>query len=498
MKKLFSKTKMYRWLLLLVIAAVAICIALIAAKVDSIPGWVSWETRMEDLTVNTQDSTAVVGKICLSKKNLIVTNADDVIVFQTNKDIKVQDFLYTDVDHDGQKELVALVWKRGKFGKHRPFWIETDETNYSQHIFIYEVHDEYNVILTVKNGDVTPKWFASDIGVKVKRMKVLEKNESIILTESIDGTNTLWTWKSWGLEAIENEVKFVAFGDNIIHEAIYQYAGSNEGGSFDFLYEPFKEEIESADIAAVNAETVLVDNESMVSGYPSFGSPVSSGQALVSAGFDVISCANNHIADKGIGALDFTRDFYDSNGVTCIGIQKSTDKAYRGYELISRNGMTIALFSYTYGTNVGDVSEKYSAAVHYLPRNEEEEQYRLNELKDARSKADIVIVFAHWGDEYSKEVRKEQRRMAQLFAKGGADVVIGTHPHVVQSVEKLKRPDGGETVVYYSLGNFRADQWRDKDTKIGAEAVVIFEHAYEGSGVKDFQVKEINSYWKGN
>jgi poly-gamma-glutamate capsule biosynthesis protein CapA/YwtB (metallophosphatase superfamily) len=354
------------------------------------------------------------------------------------------------------------------------------------------------------------------MGTVAGRIKLMDKNDSIFLMEDKDKNCTLWMWDSWGVKTVDSKVSVVAFGDNLIHEPIYEYARNEESGSFDFLYEPFLDEIQSADIAALNAETVLVDKESMVGGYPSFGSPIEVGEAIKNAGFDVASCANNHVLDRGIQGIDTTVNFYKDAGITCVGIQDSTDTEYRPYELISRNGMRIALFSYTYGTNAGDISEDYPNVVHYLPRKDTQEiggkKAAFNETKEsaaneqgnklisdinsARKEADFVIVFVHWGEEYKQEVTSEQKRIAELFAEGGADVVIGTHPHVVQKTEMLSRPDGGKMLVYYSLGNFRADQAQSEETKRGAEAAFTIAHTYDGVELLDYETKEINAYWK--
>ena len=444
---------------------------------------------------------------------------------------KIQDGFLTDIDRDGATEMILLVWKRGRFGKHRPFWITSDERCYSQHIFIYDVGDGANDGIDGSEsghdsgtfGGVSQKWFASDIGAFVNRMKLLNEgsatSEAVFLTEDRDGNCALWHWESFGLKTMDNEVTFLAYGDNLIHKSIYEYAYAHEGGNFDYLYEPFKEEIMAADVAAFNAETVLVDKESAVSGYPLFGSPLAVGKALAAAGFDVASCANNHALDKGIYGIDVTSFFYKDNGITCVGIQGSGETQYRPYEVITRNGIRIALLSYTYGTNGIDVSEKYPYAVHYLPGNASEqgadcieegsdtaieqdffsEDRLADDIKTARNEADFVVVFAHWGDEYETEVSDNQRHLADIMAQAGADVVIGSHPHVVQETEVIRRADGGQTLVYYSLGNFVADRSKVKKNSGGqeaetggAKALFTIEHCYDGARIKSWEMKKIN------
>ena len=455
------------------------------------PTWVDYVKKSEqagELVLEVEG-----GKASLNYQN------DDAF-WTSPSEYKVQDGFLTDLDRDGNTEMILLVWKRGRYGKHRPFWITSDENNYSQHIFIYNVGDgakegtDGNEPLhdRATSEEVSQKWFASDIGAYVNRMKLLNEgsatSEAVLLTEDRDGNCALWHWESFGLKTMYNEVTFLAYGDNLIHQSIYEYAYAHEGGNFDYLYEPYKEEIMAADIAAFNAETVLVDKESAVSGYPLFGSPVAVGKAIAAAGFDVASCANNHALDKGIYGIDVTSSFYKENGITCIGIQGSGDSSYRPCEVIKKNGIRIALLSYTYGTNGIDVSDKYPYAVHYLSDG------LTADIQAARNEADFVVVFVHWGDEYETSVSDYQRQMAVCLAKAGADVVIGSHPHVVQETEVIDRPDGGKMLVYYSLGNFVSGKMVDasNDAASGARALFTIEHCYDGVRVKSWEIKNNN------
>ena len=467
-----------RRLLLSLGIVVAFCVVIFIWKRNYIPTWVKW-----------QEKRLKCGQceLVIKKKRMSVFNDSGEQLFLSDKSIKFQDAITTDVDGDGLSDIVAVVWKRGLFGKHRPFWVKTDEKDYSQHVFIYGVDEE---------GKVSQKWFASETGILINRMKLMDKHPQIILFEDIDGACSLWKWESFGLKNIENKVSFVAFGDNIIHDAIIEAANKEHGGKYDFLYDSVRSDIQSADIAAFNAETVLVEKESMVSGYPSFGSPEAVGEAIAEAGFDIAVCANNHALDKGINSLEFTKKFYEDKGIKCLGIQDRADVDKKPYEIISRNGISFALIAYTYGTNAGDISDKYPNVIHYLPRDEAQEKELLEDLQSARKEADIVIVFVHWGEEYEPSANDEQRKIAALLAEGGADVVIGSHPHVVQQMETITRLDGNETVVYYSLGNFVADQGKDDSTKVGAEASLVIGYTYDGPKIIDHEIKEIKAYWK--
>lgn len=486
MRSLFDKKRNIIWLLLFLMAA-AFCAVhfLVFLKV---PMNVSWQEKEQEI---------YGGTLTLSDKKMVLRDGVTGSKWHTKKSWLVQDFLVSDLDGDEDLELILLVWKRGRFGPDMPFWVKADEKNYSQHIFIYDISED----LQVKE-----KWLASEIGPEITRFKLMEKNPSIILTEEKSGHCSLWRWESWGLKSMDNSVSLVAFGDNIIHESILDYGLKAKGGDFSFLYEPFLEDIEDADIAAFNCETPFVDKPSMYGGYPSFGTPVEVGGALADAGFDIAACANNHILDRGIYGLDTTCAAFKKSGVEALGIHSPFDSVIGEDATISRNGMTFALFSYTYGVN-GVASWSADAAdagaeepvkdmVDFLPSDEAGENEMVEKLKAAKEKYDAVVVFVHWGDEYSTGVTPQQEQFAELFAKAGVDVVIGSHPHVLQEKRVLERNDGGETIVFFSLGNFRADQGMNEKTKTGGEARIIFEHTYDGVKVTGHELYEINSYWK--
>ncbi len=463
-------------LLLLIFAAVAFCCFL--------PG-------LFDVTGNVtfyEKEIALSGgeKLVLKDKSAIVLSSDGEEMFRTESDWMVQDVIAGDMDNDGRQDILFLLWKKGRFGHYRPFWIDEDEDTLSQHLFIYNIKED---------GKMHQKWCASDVGAVIYRMKFMEDKPHYLLTEGKDGVCKVWTFRGFGMEEVDSEVNFIAFGDNIIHERIIEYANTHEEGRYDFLYKDAHKEVQNADIAALQQESLLVDKGSAIAGYPYFGSPLSVGEAVVNAGFDILSCAGNHALDRGTYGIDTTVDFCEKAGIICTGIQKSTDKEYRPYEVVTVKGMKIAVFDYTYGTNLGDPLDKYPCLIHFLPSDNEEEAF-VKELRSCREEVDASVAFVHWGEEYEQEPSEYQKHMAALFAEGDVDVVIGTHPHVIQPVEAITRQDGGQTIIFYSLGNFRADQGEKEETKVGGEAHITFSRGYDGVYVSDFELEEINSYWE--
>ena len=373
---------------------------------------------------------------------------DNSVIWSVSGDIKVQDAMSCDIDGDGSDELILLCWKIGRFGSSRPFWVEEDEETWSQHIFVYNYAGD-----TIK-----PKWMSSYIGVDVAEMSA--DGRKLLLT-STEGRLSSWIWDSWGFTREDTDISFVVFGDNLMHEPIYQYGLHN---SFGFLFhnKDIKRAIAESDVAVINQETPLTDEPSRYSGYPRFGTPAGVGEAIADAGFDVVTCATNHAPDQGVDGVDFTKEFFNARGVMCIGIQTG-EEDYRPYEVLVRGGVRFGLLNYTYGTNETVIPENKAYMVHLL---DDEERVRAD-IEAAKTETDFVLVFVHWGTEYSEVPDEFQQRWARIFLESKADAVIGTHPHVLQPYEVLRDDSGHEMLIYYSLGNYISAQTEQSCVKGG-------------------------------
>ena len=187
------------------------------------------------------------------------------------------------------------------------------------------------------------------------------------------------------------------------------------------------------------------------------------GEAIADAGFDVVTCATNHALDQGVSGIDFTKDFFESRDIMCIGVQSEAEKEYRPYEVLAKGGAKFALFNYTYGTNGNWIPENKAYMLHLL---DNEERVRAD-LEKARAETDFVLVFVHWGTEYSEQPDEFQQKWTQIFSESKADVVVGTHPHVLQPYEILQDDEGHEMLVYYSIGNYISAQHEQSCVKGG-------------------------------
>lgn len=252
-----------------------------------------------------------------------------------------------------------------------------------------------------------------------------------------------------------SSVSLVAVGDNLIHNTLIS-AGEQEDDSLDYssFYENIKNDISSADIAVINQETILGGSEFEYTGYPVFNSPWEIGTAAIDAGFDIFTCATNHSLDKGYAGIEQECAFFDQHPeVVHVGTNDS-EEDYNSIIYYEKNSIRFAILNYTYGTNGIPIPESSPWCVNMMDKEK-----ITADVNAAKQNADVIIVFPHWGTENSTSVSDYQREYVQLFSDLGVDIVIGTHPHVLQPVEWVENETTGKKMlVYYSLGNFISHQ----------------------------------------
>lgn len=278
--------------------------------------------------------------------------------------------------------------------------------------------------------------------------------------------------ESTATEKSENaKVTLLATGDNLIHNTLISAGEQSDGTlNYDSLYANIKPEIEKFDIAVIDQETVLGGSAFEYSGYPTFNTPWEVGEAAIKAGFDVFNCATNHTMDMGWGGIENELAFFaDKKEAVALGINSNEDD-YNKITYYEKNGITFAMLNYTYGTNGIPLPDDKPWCVNLLDKEKV-----TKDLKEAREHADFVIVFPHWGTEYSFEVSDYQEEYTKLFSDMGVDLVIGCHPHVIEPVKWVTNESTGKKMlVYYSLGNFISHQI-DLENLLGGMAEVTIE-----------------------
>lgn len=251
------------------------------------------------------------------------------------------------------------------------------------------------------------------------------------------------------------EIELMMVGDVLMHDNVLKSGLSADGKySFDHLFKNILSDIQHADIRIANQETILVGEKFGFSGYPRFGSPFSLGDAEADAGFNVILHATNHALDKGLKGIESCCDFWSASHpeIAVLGINRTKHEYNRIY-VYEKNGFRVAILNYTFESNVLPLPKSKPYCLNMFDREK-----MLTDIKTAKQSADMVVVCPHWGTEYITSTDTNQREWTEFFLFAGVDVVIGTHPHVLEPVEMLYDTSGHSMLVYYSLGNFISNQ----------------------------------------
>jgi len=265
----------------------------------------------------------------------------------------------------------------------------------------------------------------------------------------------------------EQSLKLVFTGDIMGHDT--QIASALATGEEGYDYKPcfsfIEPYLQSADLVIGNLEVTLAGPP--FKGYPQFSSPDQLADALKWAGFDVLVTANNNALDRGQEGLERTLDQLDDRGMLYAGTFADPDSRDLMYPLVcEKNGIRIALLNYTYGTN--GLKVRPPAIVNRIDK----EQIRQDLQKAAQAEPDFIIATMHWGNEYQIRESAYQRELATFLFEHGADVIIGSHPHVVQPI----RGDGKGTLVAYSMGNLisnQRDRYRDGGIAFELELIKV-------------------------
>jgi poly-gamma-glutamate capsule biosynthesis protein CapA/YwtB (metallophosphatase superfamily) len=252
---------------------------------------------------------------------------------------------------------------------------------------------------------------------------------------------------------IVSQATLSAVGDILLHNRVYEDAAQKDG-SYNFrpMFDQVRASLQQSDIVVANQESNIGGKNLGLSSFPIFNSPQEIGDALLDAGFNFVTVANNHIMDKGTAGIQSALAYWDKIGMPYTGAFKSQEDRDH-IRILTKNGITFAFLAYTYGTN-GFIIPKDKP---YLVNIIEEEQMK-KDIQLAKKQADAVVVSMHWGVEDQTVPNEEQKRLAAALSAMGADIIIGSHPHVLQPFAWIQRADGTKTFVMYSMGNFLSSQ----------------------------------------
>lgn len=245
----------------------------------------------------------------------------------------------------------------------------------------------------------------------------------------------------------EKEVRITFLGDLMVDRQIRRFA---EEKGYDFLFKEIKEKLSESDLVIANLEGPVTDfqsiyKDSLLNSSYTFTFDPEVLNSMFESNIKMVYMDNNHITNFGKEGVEQTIKKLEEKQIDYFGYPYKREASYKEI-----NGLSFAFISYNQFLNP-------------------DSDTTINLIKDSRSKSDFVIVYTHWGDEYVKNPNSIQVNLARSFVDNGADLVIGTHPHVIQNKEKYKGK-----YIYYSLGNFIFDQYFSDDVKCGAVVNAIF------------------------
>lgn len=271
-----------------------------------------------------------------------------------------------------------------------------------------------------------------------------------------------------------SKMTFIAAGDIMFHDDQLDSAYDKENDSYDFnsFFEYVTPYFTEADLAVVNFETTLGGDGIKYMGYPIFNSPDDVIDAIKNAGIDLITTTNNHSFDTGLDGLKRTAQQLKKHDLEFIGTYE--EKPESRIKMKEVNGFKVGLLAYTEMINQQDQLGLSDDEIHDAINLMDKDQIAKDTAEAKENGADVIIAFMHWGVEYSQEPSATQKEYAQFMAEQGVDIIIGSHPHVIQKSDRLETND---TFIVYSLGNFISNQRRET---LGEE----FKRTEDGAMVK--------------
>ncbi|MBQ3423213.1 MAG: CapA family protein [Romboutsia sp.] len=264
-----------------------------------------------------------------------------------------------------------------------------------------------------------------------------------------------------------------------------QYDVNTNSYNFDNNFKFIKKYINSSNLAIANLETTLRGEP--YTSYPQFSSPDSLLTALKNTGFDVISTINNHTNDTGKKGIKRTLEVIKEHNLDSVGTRNNLDE--KNYIIKNVDGIKVGIAAFSYGDIISNnkylnglkVSSEISDLVNVIESNDSNKAF--NRIKPILSDintegVDLTIVVVHWGEEYQREPNNFQKELAQLLCNEGVDIILGSHPHVIQPIEILSSANSSneetnETFVVYSMGNFLSNQRNEILNKFYTEDGII-------------------------
>lgn len=274
-------------------------------------------------------------------------------------------------------------------------------------------------------------------------------------------------------------VRMAFVGDVLLGSTVDRIMQQN---GYDYPYRKVKSYLTDADITIANLETPITDRGEPEEKDFVYRSSPNVLPDFKDSGIDVVTLANNHILDYGAEGLFDTMEYLEQWGIQYTGAGRNVEEAYRP-AVVEANGIKVAFLGLS--RKVPDGSWK-AGPDHPGTTQLYDERDALKIIAQTKEEADLVVVYAHWGEERVDSPDEHQLRLAKKFIDAGADLVVGSHPHVLQGLEQYK----GKWIAY-SLGNFIFTT--RPDAPLTWETIIL-EAECTADGVCDLSAIPINNY----
>ena len=284
-------------------------------------------------------------------------------------------------------------------------------------------------------------------------------------------------------ERVEEEptgtITVFAVGDIMLDRGVEYVIERNAKGDFTFPFRKIANDLKKADILFGNLESIVASRGSKIGSIYSFRADPKAIEGLVYAGFDVLSVANNHTLDYGRAGMEDSVQKLQDAGIVAVGAGLNANEAF-SVKIKEVRGTKIGFLAFT---NLGPAvwrAGNNSSGIAWV--GTEDREQIIKNIQEAEETVDVLIVSFHWGQEYTSRPDAFQSSFGKALIDGGADIVIGHHPHVIQPVERYKNG-----WIAYSLGNFVFDQGFSEETMKG----LLLEILIEDKKITEVNQKEI-------
>ncbi|HRY63512.1 MAG TPA: CapA family protein [Patescibacteria group bacterium] len=301
-------------------------------------------------------------------------------------------------------------------------------------------------------------------------------NQAMEIDSLIEGKNEPAPTITGKLELEPVEIKIIAVGDMMLSRVVGQKMMAK--GDYNYPFLAMTDYLKSAELAVGNLETAITPGRPIKTGEMAFRADREVAQTLKDNNFQMLSLANNHTPNFGESGLKDTFQYLTAAGITFVGAGENLEQA-RAPKITETGGIKIAWLSRTEQLMV---PESYAAGEKRMGTAFAEEEEIVGAIKKAREQADLVVVLLHAGTEYTPQPTKKQIALAHTAIEAGAEIVIGHHPHVVQTAEKYQGK-----YIFYSLGNFIFDQMWSQETREG----LVLKLTMTKSGVRSIEATPI-------